>query len=279
MTIDPTRHADRFTDAGLTEIYEFPVDDYEYEPSQDYREVTSAIAGANYAWDFAAAGAWAKEVGEEPVRFTIWGSSAADADTKFEEAIGKLRRIGLGKLWTIDAAGARRWAWAKLRSRPSYRVGVDDFWTIQVEAVFARFSDWYNESPITGSQAISSSPTSWPITLPGNARSGYVLFRLRSNSATGFTNPVLTNLTTGQSVSSSRDAASANSELKIDNERMSVEYSNDDGVTYTPDYDLVSLGPTQAVLMELDPGENIMQYSDGGTPNATLEWTIYPAWH
>jgi hypothetical protein len=45
---------------------------------------------------------------------------------------------------------------------------------------------------------------------------GACVFRVRSNGAAGFTNPSLTNLTNGYSVSSTRDAANGNSELKID---------------------------------------------------------------
>jgi hypothetical protein len=279
MANDFLRVAEKFTSLDGATSYTFPIDELEYAPSQGYREATAGVLGADYVHDFAGAAAWSKEPGSESVRFVIWGSSAADADSQFDTMASTLRKVGLGKLWVVTAAGVRRWCYAKLRGRPSYMVNVEQFWNMPTEATFARLSDWFAENPTTGSQALSASPTNFTITNPGNARARAVTYRIRSDGATGFTDPTLKNNTLNQQVATTRDAAGANSELRIVSDRFAVEYSNDDGATYADDFALVTLPATQVGMLELAPGDNSFTYSQAsGTPNSTLEWSFYAAY-
>lgn len=271
------RYPEKFTNVAGTVTYTFPLDDQEWEPGQGFRVADAAVMGADYAHDYLGGLPWAKAKGVEPVRFTIWASTDADADTAFDSLVATLLRIGMGKLWTLGADGSRRWAYAKLASRPSYRNEPLAVANIPVELQFERYSDWRAESATTGSQALSASPTSWTITVTGR-RVVDAVWRLRSGGATGFTNPVLSNLSNGYSVASSRDAVSANSELKIDGGRHAVLWSDDDGATYANDYALVTQPAAAVALMALENGANSMRYEDGGTPNATLEWSYYEAW-
>lgn len=281
MTNDPLRYAEKFTSINGGVSYSFPTDEYEYTAAQAYREALAEVIGADYAHDFLAGAAWAKAPGEESVRFVIWADSAADADSAFDTMASTLRTIGLGKLWVVDAAGTRRWCYAKLRARPAYVVTVEQYFNMPSEATFLRLSDWYASAATTGSQALSASPTAFNITNPGNGRTGLVTFRLRSNGVNGFQDPTLTNSTNGQAVASTRDGATADSELRIDTATAQVRYSNDDGVSYADDYSLVTLAATQAVVgIELEPGDNSMSYSQAsGTPDATLEWEFWAAFH
>jgi hypothetical protein len=279
MTLAAVRYLEKFESVDGLTAYAFPVDDYEYEPTQGFRRAEAAVVGADYAVDFLGAAPWPKAVGEEAVRFTIWGASAADADAQFDACVATLRQIGLGRLYQVDAATARRWCWAKLLARPSYLVDVNGYFNVPVTLRFARYSDWFASTPTAASVTITTTPYPFTITNPGNAPARFVVFRLRANAAGGFTNPSLTNFTNGYSVASSRDAVSADSELELDGERMAVRWSDTNGAVYADDYALVTLGPTQAGLMQLEPGPNAMQYADGATPNLDLEWTFYAPYH
>lgn len=193
----PVRYAEKFESAdGVTSVT-FPGDDYEYQPEQGYRRGDAPVVGADYAVDFAAGSAWAKEPALESVRFILWGASAADADTQFDTLVQKCRNIGLGKLYQLDAAGVRRWCWAKLRGRPAYVVRSEQFWNIPVVLSFVRYSDWFAASATTGSRTITTTPDTFTINNPGNAAARFIVFRFRANGASGFTNPNLTNLTNG----------------------------------------------------------------------------------
>ncbi|MCA9285852.1 MAG: hypothetical protein KDA22_11585 [Phycisphaerales bacterium] len=280
MSNDPLRYAEKFTSINGGVSYTFPTDEYEYTAAQAFREALTEVIGADYAHDFIGGAAWPKAPGEESVRFVIWADSAAYADSAFDTMASTLRSIGLGKLWLVDVAGNRRWCYAKLRARPAYVVNVEQFFNMPSEATFLRLSDWYASAATTGSQALSGVPTAFTITNTGNARTGLVTFRLRSNGVNGFQDPTLTNSTNGQAVASTRDAAGADSELRIDTAAAQVRYSNDDGTTYADDYSLVTLAATQAVVgIELEPGDNSMSYSQAlGTPDAVLEWEFWPAY-
>lgn len=279
MTLAAVRYLEKFESVDGLASYVFPVDDYEYEPAQAFRQSEAPVVGADYAVDFLGAAPWPKAVGEEAVRFTIWGASATDADGQFDDCVATLRRIGLGKLYQVDAATTRRWCWAKLLARPSYLVDVNGYVNVPVTLRFARYSDWFATAPTTGSVTITATPHSFTITNPGNAPTRFAVFRFRANSASGFTNPSLVNLTNGYSFASSRDAVSVDSELRLDTERMQVLWSSTNGAVYADDYALVSLGPTQVGLMQLEPGPNAVQYADGGAPHLDLEWSFHAPYH
>lgn len=274
------RYAEKFTSLDGTVSYTFPLRAYEYEPEQALKPSLAGVVGADYAHDFLGANRWVKDVGSESIRFEVVGSATPAAlDTEIDSLVSKLVSIGLGKLYTIDSAGSRRWCYAKLDARPGVQVRIGEWMRQPVSLHFVRLSDWFDTTATTGTVSVTTSPKTFTINNPGNARVRAITFRLRSNNATGFTNPSLSNGTTGQSIASTRDAASANSELKIVTDTFQVLWSTDDGANYANDYDLVTLGATQAVLMELEPGDNNFTYTDGGTPNFSLEYSFYAAYH
>lgn len=276
---DPVRYPESFASADGGISYAFPGDGLEWSPSQGFRRSEAAAIGADYAWDHLQGAAWPAAVAEEAVRFVIWGDTAADVDTAFDTCVATLRRIGRGKLWTTDAAGVRRWAWAKLAARPVTTVTVDALFTLPVECIFARYSNWYAESPTTGSQALSASPTTWNITNPGTAPARGIVLRLRSNGATGATDPKFENLTNSHEIQTTRDLTGADHELRIDNGAQRVQRSTDDGATYADDWALVTVPADQVALLELEPGINSIRYTDAGTPDAVAEWSFYPEFY
>jgi hypothetical protein len=113
------------------------------------------------------------------------------------------------------------------------------------------------------------------VTNAGNVPAKLVLVRFRSSGSAGLHHPVLLNNTNGYTFSSTRDGTTANSELKVDSNDLSVKYSNDDGASYVDDFSRFTLGPNQANFMQLEPGANAMVYTDTGTPSLSLEVTFW----
>lgn len=257
---------------GNTNVY-FPTAGLEYEPGQEYRAALAAIVGANYPFDLGSRAPWPVGPGEESVRFLIVGANEYACDLEFRRIASALRRLGLGKLWIRDGNGDQWWSWAKLSGRPEKQVGFELPYIMPVVVPFFRLSDWTRSTPATGSSGtITATPTTFTIPNPGDLPTQRLTLRLRATGAAGIVNPVLTNLSNGYSWSSTRDSASANSEIKLDCERMRVLWSDDDGSTYADDWALTSLGDKQRGIMQLEPGDNALRYSSGGTPALAIEW-------
>ncbi len=274
MAENPVRHFETFENAAATIIYTFPQDNREDRSDQRFRRAGRALLGADYEHDFLGLAPAPKALGTERVRFTIWGTSASNADTLFEEAIQKLVGIGKGKLWSIDENSVRRWCWARLEGRPSYAVTVDQFYNIPVSCRFTRYSDWYAASATTASPSVAASGTT-VLTNDGNApvkgQSGLVFILKGSRSLAS--NVGLTNTTTGESIASTRDLTTTSQWLRIDCERQAVEYSANSGGSWADDYALVTLPATQVGFMTLDPGANTIRADHTGAA-VTLDSTF-----
>ena len=274
------RYAEKFESVDASQSYTFPLYAYEYEPSQALRPRIAVAVGADYGLDLAGAARWPKDIAAAAVRFEMVGSSTPGAlDTDIDSMMSTLLRIGLGKLFTIDNAGTRRWAYAKLDAVPQVTVRIQEWMRQPVSIHFTRLSDWFASSTTTATRTVTASPETFTITNPGNAPVYRAVFRFRANAAAGFTNPQLENLTNGYSFSTTRDSASADSEVRVNTETEVVQYSNDDGATYADDYTNFSQLATQAGMMLLDPGDNSMRLTCGGTPNYDFVHTFYAPYH
>lgn len=272
------RYPEKFVSADGLLSYTFLTDDMEYQEAQAFRQAVASPAGGDYAHDFRGLDPWAKDLGQVSVRFTIWKDTAAAAMTEFDSCAATLLRAGRGKLYTIDQAGVERWCWAKLVGRPSYTVTADQFLNMPCEADFARFSDWFDATATADSQAIDATPKTFTITNPGNLPTTFVVFRLRSNGASGYTNPTIENTTNGYAFQVARTAVDGNEEERVNSETNLVERSTDDGSTYAADYSKLTRGNAQVAIMRLEPGDNTFSVTDGGTPDWSLEWSFYGAW-
>jgi hypothetical protein len=100
-------------------------------------------------------------------------------------------------------------------------------------------------------------------------------FTFTPNTTGPANDPVLENLTNGWSISTTRDLTATTQRLRIDSARLAIEYSTNSGGSWASDWALASLGTMQAGMMRLEPGNNSMRITMGGSPNVTIAWTFY----
>lgn len=273
----PPRYLYRFTSIDENTVLTFPLVQYEWESSQDQRLALSPAVGAHYAHDHQVRAASPRDPARESVRAMVSESSAGDIDTELANIRARAIRIGLGKLWTKDEGDNLRWAYARPVATPGMTLRWDQVEAniVPVNLDWERLSDWFEETKTTGSTTVSSSPHDFTINNPGDLPAYAIVFRFRSDGASGFTDPKLLNLANAYEFESTRDAVDTDSELRVDTDEHDVEWSTDNGSSYSDDYGNFSIGDAQVQWMVLEPGDNSMRYTDGGTPNLTIEWSFY----
>lgn len=295
--MDVVRYAEKFESLDASVSYTFPVDEYTYQADQRYRQVLAAAAGADYAHDFAGYSPWAKEVADERITGIIWGASGADADNQFDSMASKLRSVGLGKLFIKDQAGARRWCYSKVSARPGYGTTATAFYNIPFQIEVVRLSDWFSTSLTSATASVSTNYHALTITNSGNApvKSGLVM-TLTATAAGGFSNVLITNVTTGEVIRWNGYARWSGAVLRIDTSDLSVKLLPDPGLVvgsstsyvgeagiggpgvYVDSYPLISLGPTQGGLMTLQPGDNSVVVQVDGSASFDFYYEFYGAW-
>lgn len=270
------RYLEKFESADGVTSYVFPLKRYEWQSDQDVEAPVYSAIGADYGYDPSRFGNSALNPGRETVRALIVQTTQALVDTELDNMRSKLYKAGRGKLWALDAAGVRRWAYARADRMPSFKLGIGDFLKEAVTLSFTRFSPWYQQTPTAATQVAAATPVAFNITNPGNQPAYLMQFRFRSNVAIGWTQFTLTNTTNNYAFTYGRAAASANDECRIDTERLSCERSVDDGVNYTDDFANLTIPATQVQFMRLEPGVNAMSIAIvGGTPNINIDYTFY----
>lgn len=271
-----TRYLEKIENIAASISYSFPLKQYVWNSDQSLRTAMATVYGASYAHDFNGYLSAPKDVAQESVSAIAVESSAANLETELDEMRNELQRIGLGKAFTIESDGStRRWAYARAASMPTIQRQVGQTLHMPVSFEMLRFSDWYAAAASSSSQSVTTTPTDFTITNNGNIPARFMTFRLRANASGGITNPSITNQTNNYSIATTRDSASADDEIRIDTEKMTVEYSTDNGTSYADDYSLVTLGGTQVGFFLLDPGNNSIRITCGGTPNFSFEWSFY----
>lgn len=278
------RRIEKFTNRAGDEEFDFTASTVtvtRLRMDQGYRSPRFYAAGQHYPARVRGFSPALRDVRNVAATIELADFATADpavVDAAVDELLATCHRFGLGKLWTIDDDSVRRWAWAELAAAP-FEMGPFNFIDLPLELTWAVFSDWYGETPVTGSQAVSASPTSWDITNGGSLRAGMLEVRFRAGSTGGFANnPTLANARGDQAIAFAIDAASADDEIRIRPDDDAAEYSDDDGATYSDAYDDVTLADDQAVLFELPPGVNPITYTqDSGTPDLTISWSYYEA--
>lgn len=263
------RYLEKFTSAdGSTIVYTFPLARYEYVSTQALRSPRLTISGAEYGFRLRGDAPSLKEVAVERVRAVFTGT-ASEQDAELDEARGDLYLGAYGKLWTLGDDSSRRWAWAELSEMPEFTVRAGENLLVGGAFGFNRFSNWFGETALSDTETVTVDGTEYVVAYAGTLPGTRVTIRLRSNSSAGFTNPRVTNVTNGFEFETQRDAASADDEVKLDTSRPSVEYSDDDGATYSDDFGNYVLPPsTQRPLsFRLEPGNNTIKVESGGTPN------------
>ena len=234
-----------------------------------------------------------------------------DVKAMLDGLTGLASGSGLRKLWRADVSvpsagyGGQenlRFGHARLRDRPKaratrgygvvhYRVNMDMADPLFYEAITAARLAELGESSLTraanvigepiapyttfmhaSGAAITSSPTTFTIENDGDIESRWVVFRLESKNNSGFTNPLIENLTTGDEWASTRDGVSSSDVLTVNAAPGlgRAKYSTSGGTNFADDTALLALGAQQGILMELSPGPNTIRYTDAATPNLDL---------
>lgn len=279
--MQPIRYLEKFVGASGTPTLTFPLYFYQWAPTGPLRAFRSTGVDMGYAYDHLRNAVAPRDIAGEEVRFFVAEDTTALSEAQIDSIRGTALAIGRGKLWTLGSDGTRRWAWARLRDMPTMTIGAGRQGAggadrAPVIMAIDRFSDWFGENLISISQAVVASPQSFVVNNPGNIAAQLVTIRFRANTAAGFVDPVLLNQTNGLTFATLRDSASVNSEVRLTTEGPAVEYSNDDGTSYTSDLANYVIPALQAALSyQLEAGDNTLRYSGGGTPNLNIDITFY----
>lgn len=285
------RRPEKFIGVDGVSTFTFPLIMLKWQQSQPLATAFVPLVGADYPADYQGANIAPKRQGTERISFWIISALATptglDVDTTVDNMHKVLINGALGKLYTVDDGAVERWSYARVAARPTVNVDPESRYAVRdVSCDFVRLSDWFASAATTGSQAVSATPTSFNITNGGNAICRTAVFTFTPTGAGALaTNPKLFNLTTGytQNFQYNTTAIPLNAttkRLKVDCENYTVLRSIDSGVTYpTNDYTNFVLPATQVACMELAPGVNSMQVTDGGTPSYTLSWSFFAPNH
>lgn len=262
---------EKFTDLSDANTFTFPTDSLEYEQRRKLRNTHEIISGVNGVFNFYRGEAPPLDVWQISVRWKDIQASAGALDTQLDDIASKLYKAG--KLWFLYDDSSRRFVYAELEELPLIRIGPGQARHVPIIAKFIGFGDKRDENETTGTESsIASSPDTFNITNPGNAYVYDAVFTLTALSNNGFTNPKLENLTTGESIETTRDSAATNDELIIDCGKGTVKFNGSD------DFSLVTIGATQRPFISLAPGVNNMRLTIGGTPDLDFDYAFRGAW-
>lgn len=293
MSYQP-RMLEKFENIAGSVTVDFPSAEFEQESESPLRVPVASLLGAHHGLDLLGGNPGLFDFGSERLRAVVHETAGpATVDTKVDELTSEVWGIGLGKIFTIDSAGARRWAYARVRSIPRLTWRAGDIFQKGVALDFVRLSPWLGTTQITDTHTITASPTTYTVSNPGNLPATFVVIRLRANTAGGFTNPKVENTTTVQTpfgsvlytFETARDSASSNSEVRLSTgtpvDDAAAEYSNDNGGSYADDFAQIVIPTAHRVLgFALAPGNNSIRVTVGGTPNVDVEiaaWAAYAA--
>lgn len=284
----PLGYATTFEAYAGGQTLTFPTDGFQMQEEGAFKRPRTPAFGS-YSYSYSQAGFVFMEDGQISVRFEIWidptsSTTVTAAQAVFDAIAAAAAEIGQGKLFMTMPDGTRRWCLAEVEGRPGYAITEDQpYENLTVTMRFTKLSDWFASSKTA---VTFSTPSTFTLTNVGNGRVAHkesaFIIRIRSNAAGaggGFTSPVvITNTNTGESLSIAQASASVNSELKITStERgLKVEYSNDDGASYSSAWGATTIADTQPTFFSLVVGGNAFTIS--GLVNASVEAEWYATW-
>jgi hypothetical protein len=304
----------RLTDQDDSNAYAFQVDSERMDVP--YRMALATPIGADGAFDLHGDARSPLDVGRARIDLTLTAATTTALDTVIstllQAARGSTRSKGLRKLWrhSVSDEADARFTWARLASRPDLHLSADhvlykpvslDFRLPDPKFYEALTSSWLTANGYTpytlvneveigqpvspylvcAQFSITTTPYTFTLKNAGALESRRLIFLLRSMATPGtygMTNPKIENLTTGQEWSSTRDSLSSDQRLSVNCSPGlgRARWTTDGGAQWFDDSANLSLGATQAVIMELQPGDNSMRYTDGGTPNLALHcWWLH----
>lgn len=271
------RVLERFTDRLGGDAFEFPEYAREWSSEQGFSVPVSTAIGADYGYDHIHAGVSPRRPAVEKVRFLMASRSdvpeehvhALPLDTQLDRMHARLHANGHGLLWMrFDLDDTRRWARARLTRAPDISYSGSSRRTVPVSLEFARLSDWYAEDETVVTQNVSASPATVEVENTGNVVVRNAVVELRALGSNGYINPMVTNTITGEWFQANRTGTNSSHRFRADAGRFAAERSTDGGTTWTDDYSSLAIGGTQAGIITLVPGTNILTVSQpSGTPN------------
>lgn len=257
-----------------TVSYTFPTEMYELEMRQGLRVPSAALVGADFDLDLLGSAVAPKESGRARLRFIISDPTVANVETEIDTLREKIYGMGVCKVYIINAAGTtRRWAWGRPVAMPDIDIRIGQVRAMAVALEFRWDSAWYSTTLTEEGEAINADPDTITITNPGNTKVKDAIITIRGT----FTNPSVSNSTSGYSFSSTRDGSDPDHWLKIDSGRHTVEFSTDGGSTYADDIALFTRGATQVAFMHFLAGDNTLVIT--GCNGATIDVDFYGANH
>lgn len=277
------RYLEKFEGPGTatTYSYSFPLNAYEWRSDGSVVGKPQDAVGMDYGYDLRNLLPSPIRSARETVRAINKQTTVALLDQDIDDMRYKLLLAGRGKLYSIDATATRRWCWARIDSLPEFTVRSGMLLHNMVSMRFARLSDWFSTTQQTGtdnSETVTADAQTWVVNNPGDLPAKLMQIRLRANTAAGIINPIITNQTNGYVFGTARDSADADSEIRLDTENGAVEWSTNNGSSYSDDFANYTLPSNQAALtFRLDRGNNTIRYNGGGTPNLDVEFEYYPA--
>lgn len=286
------RRIEKFENLSGSVSVALPLFELEWESAQALRAPQAQPLGTSYSYDLLAGNPALFGAGAERVRCLLYESAGpSTVDSSLDTLMAGVWKIGVGKLFTIDSGGTRRWAYARVQSMPALTWRAGDILSKGVALDLLRLSPWLGTTAITSTRTVTTATDTYTVSNSGNLPATIIEVRFRSNSAAGFTNPKIENLTSVQTpfgsvlytFESARDAVSSNGEVRLYTgspvEAPSVKYSNDNGSTYADDFAQITLPTVHRVLaFALAPGNNSLKATIGGTPNVDVELTAWAAY-
>jgi len=270
------RHIYKFVSADGLTTATFPLSLAEFETDQEIRNALVPAVGLSYAVDLHGQGHAPLGLATERVRALLTGADSIALDAAAEALTGAVLEIGRGKLWSIGADGSERWAWARATRVPRPVVSYRSLRSAAIGLEFQRETEWRGATLTTVTATLDSGSELVAITNPGNADATAISFLIEANGAGGFAAPAVSHPLTGESWSSSRTAANGNHALRVDAGAYRVEYTTDNGGTWTNDYANFAQGIVQVSFMRLLPGTQSLTVT--GCPNAQLTIEFWPAY-
>lgn len=276
MGFEP-RRIEKIENLAGTVSVAIPLFDVEWESAQPLRTAQAAVIGSDFGVDLQATDdPGVMDFASERVRCLLYESAGpSTVDTSLDALMSKLWSIGRFKMFTIDSAGDRRYAFGRLRSMPTITWKAGDILSKGLALDLIRLSPWFSTTAISASATKTASPATLDVTNAGNIVAHRVQIRIQSSSAAGFSNIKVVNGANGHVFESTRDAASTNDELRLDTTVPEVTYSTDDGVNRDDDYgDYVEPPAGQKLLsFDMEPGVNTLTITCAGTPNYVITVT------
>lgn len=285
------RYLEQFVSIDGSQSYTFETHGMVVSESQKLRVPTAAGIGADYQHDFLGYGVSPRDPADISVSWISSKATAALVDTEIDSIRSKLLLIGKGKLYVLMADSSERWCYARATQVPAFSRQAGELLHAPQSVGLLRFSNWQATAATTGSQSIASTYQLVTLTNAGNAYVRDAVFTFDALAAAGFSNLAITNLTTGESISSTRTAETDSSELVIDCSKQGVYYDGNSGlyigsgyvgesglgggIVLADDYALVTRGASQAGFLSLKPGANQIAITSSGTPNFTFSYSFY----